>query len=243
MKLRTRITRGLGAVLLLGGALLSAVPSAAAAEATPAAAAEAELIPPTLEEAFYSDPWVKLHWEPSATAADTEFINILADGKQVQRLDAKSDAGAAGRLPVYGGSVNVDTTGADPTATYTIVAEDAAGNKSAPSNGLVPIDQSVPLPAPTVTSAVIKGDDLTVTWTPTVSEADFVNYGIVVNGRDTFAIVGDTTSVTGSRTFVVFENADERTVVVNEGDLITVGALDSNGLRSPRSEPVQVTLG
>lgn len=240
MNPKSRITRWLGTVLLLGGALLTAAPSAAAAteEATPQAEAAAELLPPTLTEATLptGDDIVHLFWEPSATALDTRFYNIYADGRFVLQVDAIQNGGSIRGCAVF------LKGGATRDAEYTVVAEDAAGNLSAPSNGLVPVNL-VPLPKPTVTSAVITGDNITITWEPTVTEAESVTYDILVNGDWGFAAVTDATSITSARSIVIDDPFfGRRTFTINEGNRITVSARDSDGFRSPASDPFPVTL-
>lgn len=140
---------------------------------------------------------IGLHWEPSATADNTRFYDILANGTQVEQVD-----GIVNGSPLRGASVLLDSTGAWPTATYTVVAEDAAGNKSAPSNGLVPVNQA-PLPAPVMKSAVISGDKVTFSWQPTVTDASSVTYHVIVNGTYGFGNAKDQTSLTTSTTISI----------------------------------------
>lgn len=238
MNMRLRIVRGLGAVLLLGlgGALVAAGPSAAATKAKSGAAT---LTPPTLTEATYDGSnVVGLHWEPSATANDTRFYDILANGTQVEQVD-----GIVNGAPLRGAAVLLDRTGASPTATYTVVAEDAAGNKSAPSNGLVPVNQA-PLPAPLMKSAVISGDQVTFSWGPTSTDASSVTYHVIVNGSYEFGTAKDQTSVTTSRTISI-DTGPTGTVTktIQPGDSVVVYAVDSNGERSPWSNAVDATEG
>lgn len=237
MNMRLRITRGLGAMLLLGlgGGLLAAGPSANAAEARPAAT----LTPPILTNATYDgDNVIGLGWDPSATASNTRFYDILADGKQVEQVD-----GIVNGAPLRGAAVLVDRAGASPTATYTVVAEDAAGNKSAPSNGLVPVNQD-PLPKPVMKSAVISGDKVTYTWGPTVTDAPSVTYHVIARGGYEFATVTDQTTVIANRSISIDTGP---TGIVTEtlqpGDSVQVYAVDSNGERSPYSNAVDATNG
>lgn len=237
MNMRLRIVRGLGAMLLLGlgGATVAASPSAAATGAT----ARAALTPPTLTAATYDGANViGLHWEPSATAADTRFYDILANGKQVEQVDAIVNGGS-----LRGAAVLLDRTGASPTATYTVVAEDAAGDKSAPSNGLVPVNQA-PLPAPVMKSAVISGDQVTFSWEPTVTDASSVTYHVIVNGTYGFGTAKDRTSLTTSRSISIDTGPTGIiTKTIQPGDSVVVFAVDSNGERSPWSDPIDATQG
>lgn len=236
MNIGSRITRGLGAVTLLlglGGALLATAPGAAAASRA------ATLSPPTLTEATYDgDNVIGLHWDPSATADSTRFYDILADGKQVEQFD-----GIVNGAPLRGGAVLVDRTGASPTATYTVVAEDSAGNKSAPSNGLVPVNQA-PLPKPVMKSAVISGNTVTYTWAPTVTDAPSVTYNVIAWGGYQFASVKDQTTVTASRTISIDTGpTGVVTQTLQPGDSVQVYAVDSNGERSPYSDAIEATEG
>jgi hypothetical protein len=232
---RSRMTRGLSALILAGGALLAGAPGAFAAEAGPHAAA---LTPPTLTEATYDgDNVIGLHWDPSATANDTRFYDILADGRQVEQVDGIVNGG-----PLRGAAVLLDRTGAAPTATFTVVAEDAAGNQSAPSNGLVPVNQA-PLPKPVMTSAVISGNTVTYTWKPTVTDAPSVTYHVIARGFQ-FATVQDATTVTASRSISVDTGpTGVITETLQPGDSVQVYAVDSNGERSPFSDAIDATEG
>lgn len=233
MNMRSRITRGLGAVLLLGlgGALLAAAPSAAA-EAT--SGAQVALTPPTLTEATYDgDNVIGLFWEPSATADSARFYDILANGQQVEQVDGIVNGG-----PLRGAAVLLDRTGASPTATYTVVAADAAGNTSAPSNGLVPVNQR-PLPKPVMISALLSGDEVTFSWEPTVTDAPSVSYHVIVDGTYGWGSVTDQTSFTTSRS-MSFDTGPTGTITktINPGSGIVVYAVDSNGKQSPWSNEV-----
>jgi hypothetical protein len=237
MKMRSRVTRGLGAMLLLlglGGALLAAAPGAVAATSRAVA-----LTPPTLTEATYDgDNVIGLYWDPSATADNTRFYDILANGTQVEQLDAQQNGGS-----IFGGAVLLDRTGASPTATYTVVAEDTAGDKSAPSNGLVPVNQD-PLPKPVMKSAVISGDTVTYAWGPTVTDAPSVTYHVIARGGYEFASVTDQTTVTASRTISIDTGpTGVVTQTLQPGDSVQVYAVDSNGERSPYSNAVDATEG
>lgn len=241
--MRSRITRGLGAMVLLlgfGGALLTAAPGATAAAATSKPAPPpAALTPPTLTQATYDgDNVVALYWDPSATAGNTRFYDILANGTQVEQVDANVNGGS-----LRGCAVLLDRTGASPTATYTVVAEGAAGNKSAPSNGLVPVNQR-PLPKPVMKSAVISGDTVTFSWEPTVTDAPSVTYHVIVNGSYGWGSVTDQTSLTTSRS-MSFDTGPTGTVTetVNPGSSVVVYAVDSTGKQSPWSNAVDATEG
>lgn len=233
MNVRSRIAAGLGATLLgLGGMLLTAVPGAAAAEPTAVA-----LTPPRLTQATYDGANViGLQWQPSATADQTRFYDVLANGTQVEQLDAQQNGGS-----ILGGAVLLDRTGASPTATYTVVAEDSAGTKSAPSNGLMPVNQD-PLPAPVLDSAVISGETVTYTWKPTVTAGSSVIYHIIARGGYEFASVENQTTVTASRTISIDTGPTGIiTQTLQPGDSVQIYAVDSNGQRSPYSNPVDAT--
>jgi hypothetical protein len=216
----------------LGGALLTVAPAAVAQARSGAA-----LTPPALTEATYDgDNVIGLGWDPSATADNTRFYDILANGKQVEQVD-----GIVNGAPLRGAAVLLDSTGASPTATYTVVAQDTAGNKSAPSNALVPVNQA-PLPQPVMKSAVISGDKVTYTWEPTVTDAPSVTYHVIARGGYEFATVTDQTTVTANRSISIDTGP---TGIVTEtlqpGDSVQVYATDSNGERSPYSNAIDAT--
>lgn len=232
-----RITRGLGAALLLVGGALLMVPGAAA-EATPAAG-RVTLTPPTLTAATYDgDNVIGLFWEPSVTADDARFYDILANGHQVEQVDAIVNGGH-----LRGAAVLLDRTGASPTAVYTVVAEGAAGNKSVPSNGIVPVNNA-PLPKPVLQSAVLTGNQVTLTWEPTVTDAPSVTYYVIWEGTYGWGSVTDQTTFTTDRT-KSFDTGPTGIIskTINPGTGLVVYALDSNGKRSPWSNEVLATEG
>lgn len=236
MNMRSRITRWLGAALLLAGlgaVALAVAPGAGAAQARSAAT----LTPPTLTAATYDgDNVIGLAWDPSGTANNTRFYDILADGKQVEQVD-----GIVNGAPLRGAAVLVDRTGASPTATYTIVAEGATGTRSAPSNGLVPVNQD-PLPKPVMKSAVISGDKVTYTWEPTTTDASPVTYHIIARGGYEFASVTGQTTVTANRSISIDTGpTGVITETLQPGDSVQVFAVDSNGERSPYSNAVDAS--
>ena len=243
MKMRARVTRALSVALLglgLAGALPAAFPgTAAATEATSHLAAHAALLPPTLTKATYDgDNVIALYWDPSSTADGTEFYDILADGRQVEQVEAQQNGSS-----ILGCAVLLDRTGASPTATYTVVAEGTAGDRSAPSNGLVPVNER-PLPKPVMRSAVVSGDEVTFTWDPTVTDAPPVTYHVIVDGGYGWGSVTDQTSLTTSRS-KSFDTGPTGpvTVTINPGSSVVVYAVDGNGEQSPWSDPIQVTEG
>jgi hypothetical protein len=233
-------TRHAGAALPLGGVLMVRASSAAAI--TPAAVTAAGvsartahrsrssvLTAPTLTSATKSGDEVVLLFTPPASERSTRDYAIHADGRFAHRTAP----------PVTSTTVFLTSEGLTGRETFTLVAEDGAGNASAPSNGLVPVAPAV-LAAPTMTSAVISGGRVTLKWT--ASHTDEVSgtliYSIVVDGGD-FTAVPNSTFLTRDVT-----NYDRvLPVTVRPGSQVTVAARDLTFFsRSPQSNAVAATL-
>jgi hypothetical protein len=74
----------------------------------------------------------------------------------------------------------------DRTTTWTVIAIDAAGNRSAPSNSVTyttPPDTSAPSPAPTLTATSVYPARISVSWSASVDNTNSqVFYGLFVDG-------------------------------------------------------------
>jgi hypothetical protein len=204
--------------------------SARTALRSPRTGTSVALTAPTLTSATKSGDEVVLLFTPSASERSTRDYAIHADGRFAYRTAP----------PVTSTTVFLTSEGLTGREIFTLVAEDGAGDASAPSNGLVPVAPSV-LAAPTMTSAVISGGRVTLKWT--ASHTDEVSgtliYSIVVDGGD-FTAIPNSTSLTRDVT-----NYDRvLPVTVRPGSQVTVAARDLTFFsRSARSNAVTATLG
>lgn len=211
--MRPRIARALGALLLAVGVLLTAANGATAAAASTASAARAEaaptLEPPTLTSAtFIQDPfrgdYVLLLWNPSPSDDVVEYAKY-ANGKFLFR-------GPVFENPFFGhlAEIDLEQRGLTGNETFTVTAIDSKGRESVQSNGLTAVPQKV-LPAPTLTSAVIKGDKLTLTWTP--SHTDEVSGNIFYHFfAEPGGIFGGAVNATTATTGLSFSDPNDSTV-------------------------------
>lgn len=135
-KRNTRVLGALGALALAGTALLTVAPSsasaapAAPAQAAPRTEASGTIQAPVLFGAMINAGDVWLGWPPETIPEGAVYYRAFADGRFIVRF------------PVHAGMstyiIHLADYGLNAKETYTLVAEDAAGNLSAPSEGRVP---------------------------------------------------------------------------------------------------------
>jgi chitodextrinase len=81
----------------------------------------------------------------------------------------------------------------DTTFNYSVIAIDAAGNRSAPSNTVTyttPPDTTAPSPAPTRSATSVYPTRISVSWTASVDNTSQVYYTLFVNGSPYFDRIG-----------------------------------------------------
>ncbi len=228
MKARSRVMRGLAAVLLLGGTLLAGTPTATAVNVTPAEAApSAELPAPDLFSATINDrgTGVALFWDPTP-GDDAEFYHIYADDLLVQRLDS----GGLNLLIIS--LSDHELTGRE---TYTVRGADSQGKEGPPSNGAVPGPPGTLDPVE-LTSATLDEDARTITLSWTLGEplreefAPFgLGYSIYADGVAVESAPGQTT-----RTFPLVDPNMLRQDLMGD-ETFTIIARDLSGAASPPS--------
>lgn len=259
MTTKRRVISSLAGVLLVCGVLVTSGAVATASAASPSVAtvprtwgADA-LIPPTLTSAtrqVLSDgslgDEVTLLWTPPPQVSNLTDYAIYANGKFVFRTLAFEDY--ARTIPSTSATVFLTSEGLTGTEAFSLVAEGSAGNRSQPSNSLVP-SPAVTLSAPVLTSAVIKGDMITLTWQP--SHTDEVSgtliYTIIADAYPNpdgcfFTSVTDATSITVPVTNYNCDGIDPTTV--QPGTLMRVSARDRTYFdMSPLSNALPATQG
>lgn len=261
MNTKRRVMNSLAGGLLVCGMLVAVTSgsiASASAVSTPGAAsprvgAADALTPPTLTSAtrqVLSDgslgDEVELLWTPPPDVSDLRDYAVYANGKFVFRTLAYEDY--ARTIPSTSATVFLTSEGLTGTEAFSLVAEDSAGNQSQPSNSLVP-SRAVTLPAPVLTSAVINGDMITLTWTP--SHTDEVSgtliYTIIADTYPDpsgcfFTSVTDATSVTVPVSNYNCDGIDPTTV--QPGTLMSVSARDRTFFdSSPMSNTLPATQG
>ncbi|WP_255951221.1 hypothetical protein [Streptomyces odontomachi] len=242
MKSTRRVTTALGGALLAFGALLAVTPGATAATGVTAQAqAQAStLAPPTLTSVTRNGDNMIVIWKPSPSqgVAGYEFI---ADGRVVKQ-PVNFNPGSTD--PEDKAFVAVASTGLTGNETYSVAAVDSAGNVSAPSNTLKAVAPVTLTPTPEMQSAVIKGDQVTLTWTQ--SHTDEVSgelwYTFAVNGKPykVFQGVRDATTAT----LPISDDDPVDPTAFGVGSKVTVVATDYTGMNSSAAgTPVTVTAG
>ncbi len=118
---------------------------------------------------------VALAWQPATDNVGIDHYEVRRDGIAI---------GTTASATTF---LDVDVS-RNQTLTYTVVAVDAAGNVSAPSNALVittPIVADVTPPsAPTNLVATLAGDDVALSWTASTDNVGVVAYVIERDGAD-----------------------------------------------------------
>jgi hypothetical protein len=221
----------LPAVALAGAALLSGVPGATAATISPQtatrASAVARLSAPVLDSATIRGDNVELLWRaPSGGAA---VFAIYANGDFVQRTLSPDSV-----------TVFLASEGLSGRESFTVVAEDRAGNESPPSNAMTP-RQVAGLPAPRLNRAVLANDIVTLTWAPsrTNERSGEINYLIYATNqgaeKQLVEMVQNVTTakIPLNRDVIVLNGQETFTVVARDRTLAESPA--SNGLVPTRS--------
>ncbi|WP_448611762.1 fibronectin type III domain-containing protein [Geodermatophilus sp. URMC 60] len=186
-------------------------PSAPAVSATPT-----DLTPPAAPTGLAGgrgDGRAGLSWTANAEP-DLASYRVLRDGVEV--------ATVTGTTYLETGLVN------DRTYTYTLVAVDGHGNRSAASTpvGVTPTDLTAPA-APTGLTAVRGDGQVTLTWTPN-AEPDLASYRVLRDGVEVATVTGATTY--------------RDTALVNDTTYrYTLAAVDTHGNRSVSSAAVTAT--
>lgn len=241
---KTRMSLGLGTALLAGAALLAVTPGATAATTTASAGAATSqaqtstLAPPTLTSVTKNGDNMIVIWKPSSSQGVKDYV-LLANGRFVERMFP----GTPTDPPEDKWFVAVASEGLTGTETYTVAAEDSAGNLSAPSNSMKAAPPVTLTPTPQMVSAVVKGDQIMLKWTASHTDeaSGYLWYGFFVNGKQYKK--GTPPNVT-SVTLPVSDNDPVDPTVFYPGAKVTVEATDYTGLNhSEISNAVTATTG
>jgi hypothetical protein len=228
MKSTGRVTTALGGALLASGLLLAVTPGATAATATGAGsqATASALAAPTLTSVTRNGDNLIVIWKPSPSQGVAGY-DLLANGrvaKSSQNFRAESTD------PEDLEFVSVASSGLTGNETFSLAAVDSAGNLSAPSNSMTASAPKILTPTPQMVSAVIKGNQVTLSWT--ASHTDEASgelwYGFFVNGKQYKMVHGvrDATSVT----LPISDNDPVDPTTFSPGSKVTVEAVDYTGM-------------
>ena len=173
----------------------------------------------------------------TAPAAPTGLMGGRGDGRAGLAWDANAEPDLASYRVLRDG-VEIATVTAtnyvdlgrtnDTTYTYTLVAVDTHGNRSAPSAAVAVTPTDLTPPDPPAGLVASRGDGrVTLSWTPN-AESDLASYRVV---RDLVEIA----TVTGSAGYV------DLAVTNDVPYTYTVAAVDTHGNRSVSSSPASAT--
>jgi hypothetical protein len=238
MKSIRRVMTALGGVLLACGVLLVVTPGATAATGTGTASqvATSALTAPTLTSVTRNGDNMNVIWRASPSDGVKDYV-LFANGRFAKRMIPSSTD------PEDLGYINVAATGLTGEETYAVAAEDSLGNLSALSNSMKASPPKTLTPTPQMVSAVVRGDQVTLTWT--ASHTDEASgelwYGFFVNGKQYKArAVKDATSAT----LPVSDNDPVDPTAFAAGSKVTVVATDYTSFNhSAMSNAVTATAG
>lgn len=221
MKSTRHVMTALGGALLACGALLAVTPGATAATTatgTASQAATSTLTAPTLTSVTRDGDNMNVIWKASPSDGVKDYV-LFANGRFAKRMITSSTD------PEDLGYINVAATGLTGQETYAVAAEDSTGNLSALSNSMKASSPKTLTPTPQMVSAVVKGDQVTLTWT--ASHTDEASgelwYGFFVNGKQYKAkAVRDATSAT----LPISDNDPVDPTTFGVGSKVTVVATD-----------------
>jgi hypothetical protein len=233
MRKTPRASLALSAVALASTALLSGAPGATGATISPQtaarAAAVASLSAPTLDSATIKGDNVELLWRAPSGGADV--FAIYANGDFVQRTLSPDSV-----------TIFLASEGLSGRESYTVVAEDSAGNESSPSNAMTPRQvTAASLPAPRLNRAVLANDIVTLTWAPsrTNERSGEINYLIFANNKGAEKQLVEMAQ--NATTVKIPLNRD--VIVLNGQETFTVVARDRTLAESPPSNGLIPTKG
>ena len=154
---------------VLAFVLVSAAPAVAAGKGPSA--------PTNLRITASSDTSISLAWDPAKAGSTSNWwYCVQKEGQGCFRVDPpKTTFTMTGLLP-------------NRTTTWTVVAIDRNGNRSAPSNAVThttPPDTTAPSPAPVLSLTSVFPTRISVAWTASKDNLSQVWYSLFVNGSPT----------------------------------------------------------
>ncbi|WP_157429496.1 hypothetical protein [Actinomadura oligospora] len=198
--------------------------------------AASTLAAPTLTSVTREGDNLSVIWKASPSDGVKDYV-LFADKRLAKRVTTEETD------PEDRWVFNVAADGLTDTETYAIAAEDGTGNLSPLSNSMTASPPKTLTPTPQMVSAVIRGDQVTLTWT--ASHTDEVSgelwYWFFVDGKP-YKINGvrDVTSVT----LPVSDSDPVDPTGFNPGAKVTVMASDYTLINhSATSSPVVATTG
>ena len=168
---------------------------------------QAPTTPTNLRITSSTDTSISLAWDASTDYSTNWWYCVQRDGAGCLRVSSPQT------------SINVSWLTRDRTTTWNVYAIDAAGNRSASSNGVTfttPPDTTAPSPAPTVTASIVVPTWVHINWTESFDNLTQVSYEVLLDGRPVWDSVGYTFltafDLLPSSTAHALKGAEERTV-------------------------------
>jgi hypothetical protein len=116
---------------------------------------------------------LSLAWDPAKTSSSNWWYCVQVDGSGCYRVDPpQTTFTRSGLMP-------------GRTTTWTVVAVDSSGHRSAPSNSVTfttPPDTTAPSPAPSLTLISAYPTRISVAWTASTDDTSQVSYTVWVDG-------------------------------------------------------------
>ena len=168
-----RSTAFVASALVLALVFISAAPAKRPAPPPPPSDQTAPTTPTNLRITASSASSISLAWNPSTDNSANWWYCVQANGAGCFRINPPQTTFTYPKLAP------------DRTTTWTVVALDAAGNRSGSSNSVVfttPPDVIAPSPAPTLTATAVYPTRISLSWTESVDNTSQVWSTLLVNG-------------------------------------------------------------
>jgi chitodextrinase len=172
-----RSTLFVASALVLALAFGSAAPAKRPPSPTPADRS-APTAPTNLRITASSATSISLAWNPSTDNSANWWYCVQVDGAGCYRVNPPQTTFTHPKLAP------------DRTTMWTVVALDAAGNRSGSSNGVVfttPPDVTAPSPAPTLTATAVYPTRISLSWTESADNTSQVWYTLLADGTPYFS--------------------------------------------------------
>jgi chitodextrinase len=178
---------------------------------------QAPTTPTNLRITASSATSISLAWNPSTDNSTNWWYCVQTNGAGCFRVDPPQT------------TFTYPTLAPDRTTTWTVVALDAAGNRSGTSNSVTyttPPDTTAPNPSPTLTTTAVYPTRISVSWTASVDNTSQVFYTLFVNGSPYSETIGSRDAtvlyLSPSTTYELKVNARDRYGNTAESNVLSV---------------------
>ncbi|ONI71316.1 hypothetical protein ALI144C_50960 [Actinosynnema sp. ALI-1.44] len=150
--------------------------------------AVAPTVPQNVKATNATENSIALSWEASTDNVGVTGYEVFVNGQS--------------KATVTGTSTTVDGLTADTEYTFTVLAKDAAGNKSDPSTAvkartLKKPDVTAPTPPTNVRATTVGETSITLAWNASTDDTGVTGYEVFVNGQPKTSVAGTEATIDG----------------------------------------------